>query len=110
MAVPAVVTNLSSRFLRRGLLLKSPTALERLAQIDEIVFDKTGTLTTGRFVAELPSHMKQPERACLWALASQSHHPYAKAIATSLSEERCFEPPIMFDRITEVAGKGIKAY
>ena len=110
LAVPAVVTNLSGRFLRRGLLLKSPTALERLAQIDEIVFDKTGTLTTGRFVAKLPSHMKQTERACLSVLASLSHHPYAKAIATSLCEERHEKPPITLDRITEVTGKGIKAY
>ena len=110
LAVPAVVTNLSGRFLRRGILLKSPTALERLAQIDEIVFDKTGTLTTGQFVAKLPSHMKQAERACLSALASLSHHPYAKAIAASLSEERRSQQPISLDRITEVTGKGIKAY
>ena len=32
----------------QGILVKSATAQERLAQVDTIVFDKTGTLTVGR--------------------------------------------------------------
>ena len=48
LAVPAVQVIASGRLLRRGILLKSATALERLAQVDTVVFDKTGTLTLGR--------------------------------------------------------------
>ncbi|MEI7611016.1 MAG: HAD-IC family P-type ATPase, partial [Rhodospirillaceae bacterium] len=48
LAVPAVQVIASGRLLQRGLLLKSATALERLARVDTIVFDKTGTLTEGR--------------------------------------------------------------
>jgi Cu2+-exporting ATPase len=42
LAVPAVVTAASGKLFRRGLLIKSGTALERLAQVDTVVFDKTG--------------------------------------------------------------------
>jgi len=48
LAVPVVQVITSGRLLRRGILVKSGTALERLAAVDTVVFDKTGTLTEGR--------------------------------------------------------------
>ena len=44
LAVPAVQVLASGRLMRRGMLLKSATALERFAEADMVVFDKTGTL------------------------------------------------------------------
>lgn len=78
LAVPAVQVIASGRLLRAGILLKSASALERLAHVDTVVFDKTGTLTEGR-----PELMGSAEPTLLRAaarLAAASRHPLARAL------------------------------
>ena len=71
LAVPVVQVVASTRLLRSGVLLLSPTALERLAQIDHVVFDKTGTLTLGRpELVEAPEDPEVRRRAASLAAAS----------------------------------------
>jgi Cu2+-exporting ATPase len=80
LAVPAVQVIASGRLLGRGVLLKSATALERLALVDTVVFDKTGTLTEGR--PELHREDLDPDALALAAsLAGASRHPLARALA-----------------------------
>ncbi len=80
LAVPAVQVVASGRLMQAGVLLKSATALERLAVVDTVVFDKTGTLTEGR--PELANGLEvEPEDLMLAAsIASSSRHPLARAI------------------------------
>ncbi|MFN3461308.1 MAG: HAD-IC family P-type ATPase, partial [Oceanibaculum sp.] len=79
LAVPSVQVLAPGRLLRRGLLLKSATALERLVEIDRVVFDKTGTLTLGR--PELIAGDTPPEALELAArIAAASRHPLAQAL------------------------------
>ena len=80
LAVPATQVAATGLLLRRGVLLRSGDALERLAEADRVVFDKTGTLTTGAtMVAAAPGDPSLRRHAA--SLAAASAHPHARAIA-----------------------------
>jgi Cu2+-exporting ATPase len=78
LAVPAVQIAASGRLFRKGVLVKSGAALERLAEIDAVVLDKTGVLTEGR-----PEPIEAPAAPLAMAaqLARASRHPLALALA-----------------------------
>ena len=78
LAVPAVQVTASGRLFRRGVLVKSGAALERMAEVDHIVFDKTGVLTSGKpqLIAPIPAELETASR-----LARASRHPLARALA-----------------------------
>jgi Cu2+-exporting ATPase len=78
LAVPAVQVIATSFLFRAGILLKSATALERLAEVDTVVFDKTGTLTE-----PMPALVASPGPEALHraaTLAAASRHPLARAL------------------------------
>ena len=79
LAVPVVQVVASTRLLRRGVLLLSPTALERIAGVDHVVLDKTGTLTLGRPELVEGTH-DAATLAAAAALAASSRHPLAQAL------------------------------
>ena len=83
LAVPVVQVMATGRLLRRGVLVKSGDALERLAAADTVVFDKTGTLTLG--APALSSRDAIPDGALEAAagLAAASRHPLARALSAA---------------------------
>jgi len=83
LAVPVVQVVASGRLMRRGVLVKSATALERLAEIDHVVFDKTGTLTAGRPVLRPGGDWSAADLALAATLAATSSHPLARALAAA---------------------------
>lgn len=84
LAVPAVQVIASERLLRQGILLKSATALERLACVDTIVFDKTGTLTLGRPSLLRPESLRPDDLILAASLAASSRHPLARALTQAV--------------------------
>ncbi|MEE4186940.1 MAG: heavy metal translocating P-type ATPase, partial [Roseobacter sp.] len=87
LAVPAVTTAASGRLFGKGLLVKSATALERLAEVDTVVFDKTGTLTMGTPQITNWQSLSTEHKALAYALAKGSSHPLSKAIVLAAEVE-----------------------
>jgi Cu2+-exporting ATPase len=102
LAVPAVSVSATGRMFRMGLLLKSPTAMERLAQVDALVLDKTGTLTTG---AARLDHLDREAASVALGLARASDHPVSRAAAAALPDVRAAH----LTSLREVAGEGVEA-
>jgi Cu2+-exporting ATPase len=100
LAVPAVQVIASGRLLAKGVLLKSATALERVAQIDTVVFDKTGTLTHGQ--PDLEGSVDADVLRLGVSLAGASQHPLARALC------RAMPGVAVADGVEEVPGRGLR--
>lgn len=101
LAVPAVQVVATGRLFKRGVLVRSGDALERLAQVDVAVFDKTGTLTLGkpRLVSVVGFDVLQAAAA----LARISRHPLSRALVEAAG------PGVSAKDAREVPGEGIEA-
>ncbi|MEA1676124.1 heavy metal translocating P-type ATPase metal-binding domain-containing protein [Nitrospirillum sp. BR 11163] len=102
LAVPAVQVTASGRLMRQGILLKSATALERLAPVDTVVFDKTGTLTLGRPDLLPDPTLTAAELELAARLARASRHPLSRALA------RAAGPGPVAEGVVEVPGGGLR--
>ncbi len=107
LAVPAAQVVASGALLRKGVMVKDGSALERLAEADYALFDKTGTLTLGHPVPVNLDDLSLNQKQIALALAQASHHPISKAIRTALQAENII--PARLDDVEEVPGEGMKA-
>jgi len=105
LAVPAVQVAAASRLFAKGIIVKAPDGLERLAETDAVVFDKTGTLTLGRprLINGADIDDADLERAASLALSSQ--HPYSRAVVAA-ARLRHLRPRAL-DQVVETAGGGL---
>ena len=102
LAVPAVQVAAAGRLLKGGVLVKSETTLERLAEADTIVFDKTGTLTEGHPALLHDDGRSESDLAEAAALAAASRHPLARALAAAAAVA---EPA---EGVEEIPGSGLR--
>jgi Cu2+-exporting ATPase len=100
LAVPVVQVVASGRLLRQGILVKSATAQERLANADWIVFDKTGTLTIGR-PELLEGDWTAEDLRQAASIAAMSKHPVARALVRAMPDV-----PVA-DGVQEIPGCGL---
>lgn len=103
LAVPVVQVLATSLLMKRGILVKTGDAFERLASIDTLILDKTGTLTLGH--PELGNATDIPNETLQLAasLAAQSHHPLSRAVS------RACMTPLLPLTVTEHPGEGLEA-
>ncbi|WP_237213788.1 heavy metal translocating P-type ATPase [Falsiroseomonas oryziterrae] len=100
-AVPAVQVAAVGALFRRGVLVASPTALERLAGADHAVLDKTGTLTEGH-PELIEDETLDPELLREAAgMARASRHPLAQALVRA-----CPDAPAL-PGVREIPGRGL---
>jgi Cu2+-exporting ATPase len=87
LAVPVAQVVAAGALMKRGILVKDGSALERLAGIDRALLDKTGTLTLGRPTPDETAldGLARDEAEIALALASHSRHPISLGLARALS-------------------------
>jgi len=104
LAVPTAQVVASGALLKRGLLVKDGSALERLAEVDVALFDKTGTLTMGEPRADI-ALLDTQSRAVALGLAQASQHPLSRGLAKALRSEGV--EPARITAIEEISGTGL---
>ncbi|MBS0269198.1 MAG: cadmium-translocating P-type ATPase [Proteobacteria bacterium] len=105
LAVPAVQVAAMSRLFSKGVIVKAPDGLERLAEIDCVVFDKTGTLTTGELRLETSGDIDVAALGRAGSIAGVSKHPFAQALAKAARAEGM--PTRAVESVEEVPGSGL---
>ncbi|KQX23278.1 MULTISPECIES: heavy metal translocating P-type ATPase [unclassified Sphingomonas] len=107
LAVPVAQVVASGAMMRRGLLVKDGSALERLAEADRVCFDKTGTLTLGRPELVGAEGLDGAERSAALALARASTHPLSRSLARTFDAQGV--RPAGVTDLREVPGMGMEA-
>ncbi|WP_068072160.1 heavy metal translocating P-type ATPase [Novosphingobium lentum] len=87
LAVPVAQVVAAGALMKRGIMVKDGSALERLAEIDRALLDKTGSLTLGRPTPDAAAidALSPAEASVALALASHSRHPISLGLARALA-------------------------
>lgn len=111
LAAPIALISGMARASKYGIIVKTGSALERLAEAQTIAFDKTGTLTRGELAVEnvtVYGGLSQDELLGLAASLEQgSNHLLARAILASAQARKIKFKKVK--RIREVSGLGLSA-
>lgn len=111
LAAPIAVISGMSRAAKQGIIIKTGSALERLAEAETVAFDKTGTLTTGSLqVATIilwNNFTKKEVLAAAASLEAHSNHVLARAIVEAAQKSRVEIPKTK--KVVEIAGRGMRA-
>ncbi|WP_374526825.1 heavy metal translocating P-type ATPase [Novosphingobium sp.] len=109
LAVPVAQVVACGALMKRGIMVKGGSALERIATVDRVLLDKTGTLTMGRPLPDAAVIGALPADAAAVALglASHSRHPLSRALAETLGGRGV--RPALLSQVQEEAGQGVRA-
>ena len=111
LAAPIALISGMSRSSSRGIIVKSGTALERLAEAKSMAFDKTGTLTSGNIAVDeikaIGSFTNEEVLSYAASLETNSGHILANAIIEAAKQKG-----VKFKKakhVQETHGRGLSA-
>lgn len=112
LATPTAIMAAVGQATKRGVIIKSGEALEKMGKVDCAAFDKTGTLTHGKLevsdIFVFDKNMNEEELLSLVAGAqSKSEHPLGKAVV-EYAKKRNIQIPVSSE-FKMSSGKGISA-
>ncbi len=111
LAAPIALISGMARASKYGIIVKTGSALEKMAEAKTIAFDKTGTLTKGELVVDtiavFNSFSKDQILSFAAGLEQGSNHVVAQAIIDA--SEKSKTKPIKVKQIKEIPGQGLKA-
>ncbi|KAI0251203.1 hypothetical protein BJV78DRAFT_1213367 [Lactifluus subvellereus] len=109
LCVPMVIVIAGAVAIREGVLFKTATAVQHAKNATVAVFDKTGTLTFGKMTVVEARILREDAVGTVLALASESSHPVAKAVAEYL---RAAYPHIsaapLSSKVQSLTGQGLQ--
>ncbi|MBI0091078.1 copper-translocating P-type ATPase [Lactobacillus sp. M0345] len=111
LAIPLIISRMTSISATHGLLIRNKTALEGIKQIRYALMDKTGTLTQGDFKVNaydsLDSNIdKNDVIKIAAAIEASSSHPLAQGIVQAFKDLN--EEGLQAENVEEIAGSGIR--
>ncbi|MCH5464962.1 heavy metal translocating P-type ATPase [Levilactobacillus tujiorum] len=108
LAAPIALISGMSRASRNGIIVKTGTTLEKLAQVKTFAFDKTGTITQGRLVADqvVPVTALPAEKILQLAASTEQHsgHVLAQSLVAANTE-----PLLPATEVNETTAQGVTA-
>ncbi|MCH4124353.1 MAG: cadmium-translocating P-type ATPase [Levilactobacillus sp.] len=108
LAAPIALISGMSRASRNGIIVKTGTTLEKLAQVKTFAFDKTGTITQGKLVVDqvVPATAVTPATLLQLAASAEQHsgHVLAQSLVAANSE-----PLLPATDVKETTAQGVEA-
>ncbi|RJK90318.1 heavy metal translocating P-type ATPase [Lactococcus lactis] len=106
LAVPLVVSRLTSISAKNGLLIQNRTSLEKINTIKYALMDKTGTLTDGKFIVRnvIDFNDETDILQIMAALEGSSTHPIAQSIVSAAKPLE----NLKVEAVENIPGVGIK--
>lgn len=112
LAAPIAIISGMARASRYGIIVKTGSALERMAEVKTIAFDKTGTLTSGKLsvdnIIAFGSYKKEEVLSLAASLEQNSNHIVAHSIIETAQDKG-----VKFAKskhVKEIPGRGLLAH
>ncbi|WP_204121880.1 MULTISPECIES: heavy metal translocating P-type ATPase [Levilactobacillus] len=108
LAAPIALISGMSRASRNGIIVKTGTTLEKLAQVKTFAFDKTGTITQGKLVVDKVVPVTAVPTETLLQLAASAEQHSGHVLAQSLVAANT-EPLLVATDVKETTAQGVVA-